>query len=83
MIDQERLEAELFRYLREELRLPGEITRETELVRTGLIDSTDLVLVATHLERTFDIEIPDADIDVDHFDSVAMIWDYVRERQGG
>ena len=82
-IDLEALETELFRYFREDLRIPGEIARDTELVRTGLIDSTDLVRVATHLERVFDIEIPDRDIDVDHFDSIAMICDYVRQREAG
>jgi acyl carrier protein len=79
----EALEGVLLAFLRDDLRVRNEaITRETELVSEGLIDSTDLVLLATHLERTLDLEIPDEDISVDNFDSVAMILDYVERKLG-
>jgi acyl carrier protein len=79
----EALEGIILAFLREDLRVRDEaITRETELVSEGLIDSTDLVLLATHLERTLDLEIPDEDISVDNFDSVAMILDYVERKLG-
>ena len=79
----EALEGIIFAFLRDHLRVLDEaITRETELVSEGLIDSTDLVLLATHLERTLDLEIPDEDISVDNFDSVVMILDYLERKLG-
>jgi len=80
----EQIEAEVRRYLREELDLPEEeLARDARLVRNGLLDSVNLVQVATHLERAFDIEIPDQDIDGEHLDSIEMIAAYVRARQQG
>ena len=79
----EALEGIILGFVRDDLRVRDEaITRETELVSEGLIDSTDLVLLATYLERTLDLEIPDEDISVDNFDSVAMILDYVERKLG-
>lgn len=76
------IETEIRRYLRDELHLPeAELTREARLVRNGLLDSVNLVQLATHLERSFDIEIPDRDIDGEHLDSIEMIGAYVSARQ--
>jgi acyl carrier protein len=82
-VEAEALERSILAFLRDELQVADEaITRDTELVSEGLIDSTDLVRLATHLERTLDLEIPDEDISVDNFDSVAMILDYVERKLG-
>ena len=81
-MDTEQLETEIRAYLRDELDLPEEeLVRDARLVRNGLLDSVNLVQVATHLERTFGIEIPDQDIDGEHLDSIAMIAAYVESRQ--
>lgn len=83
-METEQIEAEVRRYLREELDLPEEeLARDARLVRNGLLDSVNLVQVATHLERAFDIEIPDQDIDGEHLDSIEMIAAYVRAQQQG
>jgi acyl carrier protein len=83
-MDTAQIEEEIRTYLRDELELPEEeLTREARLVRNGLLDSVNLVQVATHLERAFDVEIPDQDIDAEHLDSIEMIAAYVeRKRQG-
>ena len=83
-MDTEQIESQIRSYLRDELDLPEEeLTRDARLVRSGLLDSVNLVQVATHLERAFDIEIPDQDIDGEHLDSIEMIAAYVqRKRQG-
>jgi acyl carrier protein len=82
-MDTDELERSILAFLRDELRVRDEtIGRDTELVSTGLIDSTDLVRLAAHLERTLDVEIPDEDISPDYFDSVAMILDYVERKLG-
>jgi len=81
-MDTREIENEVRRYLLEELNLPAEeLGRDARLVRNGLLDSVNLVQVATHLERTFGIEVPDQDIDGEHLDSIAMIASYVEARQ--
>ena len=68
-------------YVRDEFRIDeSELSWDAPLVRTGLLDSVSLVQLAGYLERTFEIEIPDQEIDADHFDSIGMIVEYVRQR---
>ena len=82
-MDAEALEREIRRFLSDELRLDAaDIARDGELVSTGLIDSADLVRLATHVERKLGIAIPDRDITAEHFDSIAKILDYVDARRG-
>jgi acyl carrier protein len=45
-----------------------------------MLDSADVVRLATHVERSLDISIPDRDITPEHFDSIARILDYVDAR---
>jgi D-alanine--poly(phosphoribitol) ligase subunit 2 len=77
-VNRDDLEASILAFLRDELRIDtSEIQRDTELVSGGVVDSTDLVRLATRLERNLDIEIPDQDISADNFDSIEMIIKYV------
>ena len=76
------LEARILNFLRQKLRIREAVERDTELVSTGLVDSADLVRLATHLERTLDVTIPDHEINVDNFDSIAMILAYVERKLG-
>ena len=78
------MEKEIRAYLRDELRIPeAELARDAKLVRTGLLDSVDLVKLDTHLERLFDVEIPDQDIDGEHLESIEMIVAYIERRRAG
>ena len=82
--DPAELEREIFAYLEKRLHLgASELTRDDPLVSSGLVDSGNLVRLATHVERLADISIPDRDIDTDHFDSVAMILAYVASKRRG
>jgi acyl carrier protein len=74
-MEAEALEREIRTFLEEKLGIT-ELDRNTELISSGLVDSGNLVRLATRLERAAGIVIPDRDIDVDHFDSLAMIVDY-------
>ena len=76
------LEARILSFLRQELGIREAVERDTELVSTGLVDSADLVRLATHLERTLDLSISDHEINADNFDSVAMILEYVERKLG-
>ena len=79
--DAKDLQAQIVEYMHEEFRIEkSNFDTDVKLVRTGLLDSVHLVQLATWLEQTFDISIPDRDIDVDHLDSVAMIVGYVQDR---
>ena len=80
----ERLEARIHAFLRDECRVdPAELTRTTELVTSGLLDSMGMVRLATHLERLVDISIPDDDITAEHFDSIGRILGYVESKLRG
>ena len=75
-MEAEALEREIRTFLDEKLGISG-IDRDEELISSGLVDSGNLVRLATQIERVTGLRIPDRDIDADHFDSLAMIVDYV------
>ena len=79
-MDADELERELRVFLDEKLDV-RDVGRDEELVSSGLVDSGNLVRLATWLERVADIEIPDSDIDAEHMDSIARIVAYVMERR--
>lgn len=80
-LDRTVLEASLRSFLREELLLEdADLDARAELVSTGLIDSADLVRLATHLEREVGISVPDQDISAENFDSIHRILDYCAAR---
>ncbi len=78
-MEAEALEREIRAFLEEKLGISG-IDRSQELISSGLLDSGNLVRLATQIERLTGIRIPDRDIDADHFDSLAMIVDYVASK---
>jgi acyl carrier protein len=83
-MDATELEAEIFRYLEKKLRVKAsDLSREAPLISSGLVDSGNLVRLATHLERLTGVSIPDRDIDADHFDSIEMILGYIARKQEG
>jgi acyl carrier protein len=76
-VDAAALEESIQRFLAEDLRVPeAPVTRDCELVKSGMIDSMDLVQLATHLERATGISVPDADIHDEHFGSIERILAY-------
>lgn len=75
-MEAEELTREIRAFLEEKLGVSG-IGDDDELLSSGLVDSGNLVRLATHIERLAGITIPDRDIDADHFDSVSMLVDYV------
>ncbi len=82
-MNRQEVEDKVLAFIRDELRVDtADVTSDTELVSSGRVDSTDLVRLATHLERSFDIEIPDEDISADHLDTVSMTAGYVLARIG-
>ena len=77
-MDADALEQSIQSFLAEELRVDGApVARDCELLGTGLLDSMDLVRLATHLEHELGVSIPDADIHAENFGSVARVLAYV------
>jgi acyl carrier protein len=54
------------------------ITPDALLFSTGVIDSFGLVTLMTFLEGEYNIRIKPADVNLDNFDSISRILDYVQ-----
>jgi acyl carrier protein len=74
------LEERLRAFLRADLRVGGTIAADTPLVSSGRIDSVGLVRLAAQVEKATGLRIPDRDVTVAHFDTLARIGAYVERR---
>ncbi len=54
------------------------LSSETNLITSGIIDSLSLIQLVTYLEKQTGIEIEDADVNPDNFQSVAHILNYIK-----
>jgi acyl carrier protein len=81
MTDFIELENRIRLFLETELGVPdADLTRESALVSSGLLDSAGLVRLAALLEEAIGITIPDRDVNPNHFDTLAKIDAYLRGR---
>jgi acyl carrier protein len=62
-------------------KLPG-LQEDTALFSDGTIDSVGMIELITFLEDEVGIEVGQADVTLENFDTVARILDFVRARQG-
>jgi acyl carrier protein len=53
------------------------VTRDSDLLETGLLDSINLVRLLQFIEERFAIKIPDADLGPELFESPAALAAYV------
>lgn len=60
-----------------------EVTYDTKLISSGIVDSFSMVSLKRFLETKYNIQIPDAKATVDAFDSVNKIADLLKEFQVG
>lgn len=56
-----------------------EVTADTPLISSGIVDSFSMVSLKTFLERTFSVQIPDAKATPEAFDSVGNIINLMDE----
>ncbi|HHG91240.1 MAG TPA: acyl carrier protein [Devosia sp.] len=78
------IETRIIQYLRQSLSDVGsgvEISSQTALLGSGLLDSIGLVGLIEFLEESFSIQIPDADLGPDLFETPASIARFVQRRQ--
>lgn len=57
------------------------IADDVSLVDSGFLDSFALPTLVAALEQRFDIKIPDSDLSIDNFDTIAKISAYVASRK--
>jgi methoxymalonate biosynthesis acyl carrier protein len=68
--------------LSDKLGLEG-ITPEVDLIDTGLLDSMSFVELLFQMEREFQVRAELADLELDHFRSIARISEFIARRQPG
>lgn len=76
MRDPEQLERRLIGIFRDRLHLDVP-SRDTDLFETAVLDSLSLVALLLHLENEFGVKISLADLDLDHFQSIARLAKFV------
>ena len=59
-----------------------ELTVNTPLISSGIVDSFSMVSLKRFLEKKYQIAIPDEEASAEAFDSVASITRLVRKHQG-
>ncbi len=74
------MEEKLIAYIRREFVTDdsAEITADTPLISSGLIDSFSIVSLLSFIDRTFGKKLPPALITADSFDSVRRIVDLIQ-----
>lgn len=58
------------------------VTAKTGLLETGLLDSIGLVGLVQFIEAEFGLQIPDADLNSELFETPASVAEYVARRLG-
>ncbi len=61
---------------------PEELTAETELVTSGVLDSLAVLKLVTFLEEEFSIEVAAHEADEEHLDTLNLIADLVTSKRG-
>ena len=60
----------------------SDLTDEASLLDKGIVDSTGVLEVVGFLEKTFSIQVEDAEMIPDNLDSIAKIVGFVQRKQG-
>lgn len=73
----------LHAYFKAEALSDEELTDESPLLESGILDSLAIVKLLTFLEESFGVEITDDEFDPDNFESVAAIAELVAAKKAG
>ncbi|MFI7327985.1 acyl carrier protein [Streptomyces rubiginosohelvolus] len=66
----------LLRYVDDPAELEG-----MQLITGGLLSSLATVALVAHIEKEFDMEVDDDDLEIENFDTLDSIVQFVQERQ--
>jgi acyl carrier protein len=84
MAETSELSHEIHEYILREF-LPGEnpdnLTESTPLISGGILDSIGMLKVVKHLEDNYQIEVQAHEVDVENFDTIALIAQFVRAKK--
>tara|TARA_R110000787_G_scaffold63679_3_gene143360 strand:- start:96054 stop:96323 length:270 start_codon:yes stop_codon:yes gene_type:complete len=58
-----------------------DINDDTLLFTSGLLGSLDMIDLSAYIEEKYGIDVSDAEVSIEHFDSVQMIVAYVDARR--
>jgi len=56
------------------------LTDDASFLELGIIDSTGMLELISYLEKTYEIEITDDELNPDNFDSIGKIVDYLSKK---
>ncbi len=82
MVNKDELLQIILDYVKQEYIEEGddtEVTSDTRLISSGIVDSFSMVSLKLFLERKFKISIPDGKATPEAFDTVSSIADLVKE----
>ena len=86
MSDTSAIEREIQEYILREF-LPGEkpenLTESTPLISGGVLDSIGMLKLVKHLEDNYQLEVEAHEVDVENFDTIALIANFVRAKKPG
>ncbi len=86
MPDTSAISREIHEYILREF-LPGEnpanLTESTPLISGGILDSIGMLKLVKHLEDNYQIEVQAHEVDVENFDTIALIGNFVRAKKPG
>ena len=84
--DTSAIEREIQEYILREF-LPGEkpenLTESTPLISGGVLDSIGMLKLVKHLEDNYQLEVEAHEVDVENFDTIALIANFVRAKKPG
>lgn len=83
MEQREAIENDVRRFITDNFPLGGsghELAGSDSLLEVGVIDSVGVLELIEHLESTYELQIPDADVLPENLDSIDAIGRYVAQR---
>ncbi len=57
-----------------------DIQEDTELLISGVLDSLDVIRIASAIEKSLNLEVPPVDITIENFESINAIYRYIVSR---
>lgn len=62
---------------------PNELTNDTPLISSGVLDSISILQMVDIIEKTFNVAFDAHEIDREYFDSINRIDEMVSKKMGG
>ena len=73
------------KFLRDEIlsgEVDGELTEDSDLLLSGMIDSIGLIRLIAFLEEQYGVQVPPEEVTIDRFRSISAMVRYLTELRG-